>query len=508
MMKRLLLYSLILLLALNLTAASPKREMRGAWVATIYGLDWPKTTGTDRAAADAQRAEMDRLLDRMQRSGCNAVMFQARTFSDAMYPSDKEPWASALTGKRGVAPVSGWDPLAYVVEGAHKRGMECHAWINPFRYSVTDKAYTDRHAVQMKPLTLSYIERPRRRGEKAKTYTVLDPGNPAARRHVVDVCRDILTRYDVDGLIFDDYFYPDRLPLGHGYDYNEWRGSGSELSQADWRRENVNTTLREVYNMVKEVKPWAAFGVSPAGVGGGNGVSASRYGMEPCTGHDWMYDRIYCDPLAWMSGGYVDYISPQLYWARDHKTNPYRALASWWADAARRLGCDFYASHSLSSMAQAGGNNADAWQERGAQIEINREVTQGTPGSVLYAARNMNEFGDYLARNQWSARALPPVVRSGHAMPDPGPVSGLKRSGNNLRWDDKGAMMRYAVYAVPEGTDLLEAMSVSDGGIDGRYLQGFTYSPGWEIPQAMHSGYTFIVSPLDRAGNEWEPATL
>lgn len=504
-MKRLI--TLLLIFTCLCALGSPKREMRGAWVATIYGLDWPAASGTDRATMLAQQQQLQQVLDRLHHAGCNAVMFQARTFGDAMYRSQLEPWAKALTGQRGTAPFNNWDPLEYCVAEAHKRGMECHAWINPFRYSVQSAPYTDAYNARFKPWLLTYTEQPRRRKDKAKTYTILDPGNPQARAHVVDVCRDIVSRYDVDGIIFDDYFYPDRLPLGSGYDYNEWRQSGTQLSQADWRRSNVNSTLEAVYKAIKEVKPWASFGVSPAGVGGGNGVSASRYGLPACTGNDWMYDRIFCDPLAWMDGGYVDYISPQLYWARNHATNPYDSLAAWWSQAAVKMGCGFYASHSLSSMAQAGGNTPEAHAERGAQIATNRLLANQlgfTPGSIMYAARNMNEFGDYLALNNFKDRALPPVTKTSTPMPDPGCVKNLSVKGAQLQWEAPAANLRYAVYAIPHEMSPLDAMSIEDGTIDSRYLLDLSYTTSYTIPADIAGTHYCAVSVIDRAGNEWE----
>ncbi len=508
-MKRIICYLLIAVTFISIHAQEPvKREMRGVWVATIYGLDWPSVKGTDTSTAEAQRRSMTDLFDRMQRAGLNAIMFQVRTFSDAMYRSNLEPWAAALTGQRGSAPAGDWDPLQFAIEECHKRGMELHAWVNPFHYSTSTKPYTDKYDSKLRPMLLTYTTRPKSKREKAKTYVILDPGNVKARQHVVNVCRDIVSRYDIDGLIFDDYFYPDRLPLGAGYDYNEWKKSGSKLSQADWRRENVNLTVKAVGEMIKEVKPHVAFGISPAGVGGGNGVSASRYELEACHGNDWMYDRIYCDPLAWLDSGDVDYISPQIYWNRDHKSNPYTPIATWWSKVADRFGRHFYASHSLTEFDKAGGDGVITWKERTKQVEVNRNnAGNSTPGSIFYAARNIRLFGDFLSKAVYSSPALPPSYdwKQGN---DPGPVTKLTRKNDSLTWRPVDNLCRYAVYAIPIDHDDLDAMSVNYGGYSAGYLLGMTYNPSFTLPKEKLKGYRYAVTPIDRNGHEWEPAII
>lgn len=504
-MNRLLITLLLFLSILGARADEPvKREMRGTWIATIYGLDWPKMSGADKATADAQRASLCSMLDRLKGAGINAVMFQVRTFSDAMYRSPYEPWSAALTGKRGAEPADGWDPLAYCVEQAHARGMECHAWVNPFRYSTSAKPYADKFDSQLRPLLITHTIPAKGKRGKAKSTVILDPGNQKAREHVVKVCRDIVSRYDIDGLIFDDYFYPDRLPLGKGYDFNEWKKSGSKLSQADWRRENVNKTVAAIHEMLQEVKPYVQFGISPAGVGGGNGVAAGRYGLDDCTGNDWMYDRIFCDPLAWLNDGHIDYVSPQIYWTRDHATNPYEPIADWWSRVAVRFGRHFYASHSLSDFAKKGGDNSAAWRERGAQIEANRRsASNNAPGSIFYAARNINGFAGHLSKNQFARPALVPARDWKHAA-DPGNVTGAKIKNGRLTWKPVDDLCRYSVYAVPADVDLLDAMSLSYGGISADYLLDITYKPSYDIPAAKSKGYRYYVAPLDRYGNEWE----
>ncbi len=485
----------------------PKREMRAVWIATIYRIDYPSAAGTDNTAAETQRRELDLMLDRLKKSGFNAVAFQVRSMCDAMYRSSFEPWSASLTGSRGAAPADGWDPLQYCVEQAHRRGMECHAWINPFRFAVTKElpATPADMKIRNAGLLLSYTD------PKGKKTTVLDPGNSKARQHVVNVCRDIVSRYDIDGLLFDDYFYPDRIPLGKGYDHDRWKASGSLLSQADWRRENVNKAVAEVYDMIQTVKPYVRFGISPAGVGGGNGAASSRYDLPPCyCGNDWMYDRIYCDPLAWLEAGTVDYVSPQIYWNRDNTSNPYEPIARWWSEVSDHFACHFYASHSISSFQKS--DNREAWEERGAQVEINRrETLNAAPGSIFYSAKYITSdaakgFGRHLRENHYTTVALPPAIDWKDA-PDPGAVEHLRRDGALLEWDDLDNM-RYVVYALPEETDLIEAASEIDAGFKPEYIVDITYSPSFTLPTDRMKGYIYAVSPLDRYGNEWTPTII
>ncbi len=295
-------------------AQAPKHEMRGAWVATVYGIDWPSVQGATPEIAEQQKAELTTLIDTLQTAGLNAIFLQVRPMADAIYASDKEPWSSYLTGRRGTAPADGWDPLAFAVEEAHARGMELHAWVNPLRFAASSASLPSTPA-DTRALRNGWILK------SGKSPAVFDPANESAVQHVVDVCRDIIRRYDIDGLVFDDYFYPDRFPR----QANEPADRYGEL-----RRHYVNKTVAAVHAMVEKTKPWVRFGVAPAGVAGGNGKATAKYNiLPPIVGSDWMYDRIFCDPLAWLNEGTVDYVSPQLYWPSDHETNPYEPLAQW-----------------------------------------------------------------------------------------------------------------------------------------------------------------------------------
>ncbi len=514
---------------------SPKHEMRGAWVATVYGIDWPSTTGTTAACAEEQRKELRRILDILQEGGLNAVMLQVRSMSDAMYRSCLEPWSAYLTGERGVAPAKGWDPLAFAVDEAHKRGMELHAWVNPFRLAngaapVAQKAAKGSVVFDPKGKgwVLSYSKKAKnvsRKGKKggrkraaqqpsAPTVSILDPGNPAARAHIVAVCRDIVKNYDVDGLIFDDYFYPDGLPLGGGYDFSRWQketaGMGEDApSQADWRRGNVAKTVEAVHDMLRKERPWVRFGISPAGVAGGNGEACSRYGLpEPERGRDWMYDRIYCDPLEWLDAGSVDYVSPQIYWATDHETNPYEPISRWWGKVALTFNRHCYPSQKVLAL-PAG---EAAWREQGGQVEINRENSTATGGgSIFYSTAHISGkkaagVAEYLRNSCYSSPALMPPMEWKDAA-DPGAVKGLKRDGGTLSWYPQPDM-RYVVYAVPDELSPLDVIADTGRNFLGRYIMCVTYDHEVAIAAGRLKGYWFAVAPYDRYGNEWEASIL
>lgn len=471
-------------------AEAPKHEMRGAWVATVYGIDWPSVQGADAQTAERQKAELTTLMDTLQTAGLNAVFLQVRPMADALYRSDKEPWSSYLTGRRGTPPDAEWDPLAFAVEEAHARGMELHAWVNPLRFAASSASLPSTPA-DTRAIRNGWILK------SGKAPAVYDPANESAVAHVVDVCRDILRRYDVDGLVFDDYFYPDRFPRQQGEPADKY---------GDLRRHYVNRTVAAVHAMVEKTKPWVRFGVAPAGVAGGNGKATARYNiLPPIVGSDWMYDRIFCDPLAWLNEGTVDYVSPQLYWATDHATNPYEPLAQWWDRTARHFKRHCYPSHSLTNLASTPAH----WREQGLQIDIDRRSV--SPGSVLYSASSLTGkkaggLASWLGNRQYLMPALMPPMDWKHAR-NPGKISDLALDGNILRWKGNDAG-RYVVYALPDDLTAEDvAADAPDRNYLAAYIAGVTYIPEFELPGYLLEGYRYAVAPYDRYGNEW-PATM
>jgi uncharacterized lipoprotein YddW (UPF0748 family) len=294
-----------------------QREFRGVWIATVANIDWPSSNAL--TVAD-QKAELIRLLDRAAALRLNAVLFQVRPGCDALYESSLEPWSEFLTGTMGRAPFPRYDPLKLAVAEAHARGLELHAWFNPYRA---------RHKSAASPVSPDHISRTK--PALVKTYgreLWLDPGEPAVQEHSLNVVMDVVKRYDVDGIHFDDYFYPYRVTeRGKEVDFPDqesWEriGSKSGLSRSDWRRDNVNRFVKRVYNSIKAAKPHVKFGVSPFGIW--------RPGYPPqIKGLD-AYEQLYADSRKWIREGWLDYFAPQLYWPVDSPGQSFPALLKWW----------------------------------------------------------------------------------------------------------------------------------------------------------------------------------
>lgn len=516
----------------------PKREMRTVWLATVFGLDWPAeysqtniyqrsnviTKTGDVAQINKQKQLMITLLDSLAKNNMNCVNFQVRGMCDAMYNSAYEPWSSYLVAKRGMDP--GYDPLQFVIDECHKRGMECHAWLNPYRYESTAGSWGSGEGEYRHDHPDWLME--------FKGQTRLNPGKPEVIQRIVDVCKDIITKYDVDGILYDDYFYiddttPNKDSFALDKDlYDKYVEDGGTLSQGDWRRENVNTMIKKVYDMIQEVKPWVRFGVGPAGVAASDPAVALKYGVTPCPGGDWQYNQIWSDPLAWVSSRTLDYISPQVYWTIGNDTD-YARVTPWWSTVANKFNRHMFVSHDISSLnikskaalnesaestgmsvlertignqTKATGPNNDTFEEYANQVRLNRECSlDDSPGSFFYSTKFMYWiaplFGHYLKNSVFSKPAIIPAItyKPGYR---PGNVKNLALTGDKLSWEGYDNV-RYTVYAVPVSVAPEEFNGESD------YLLGTSYATTYEIPEGYGSGYKFAVCVLDRYGNEYTP---
>jgi len=539
----------------SLFAQSPKREMRAGWLATVYRIDWPTTamTSVTTANINKQKAEFITILDSVKAANMNAVFFQVRPETDAFYNSAYEPWSAHLGGARGVNP--GYDPLAFAIEESHKRGIELHAWLNPYRYETSAGKYTGLpgdYKTAHPEWILDYAVYTN--GTKTTDgITILDPGNPAVRKLIKNVVGDILSKYDLDGIIFDDYFYAYAGTKSTLDSYSQNLYKPTSMTLSNWRRDNVNKMVADVYDTIQAVKPQVVFGVSPFGIWTTTASVATAKGLtlpSGITGSN-MYEQIYCDPVAWMEQGKVDYISPQLYWTTTSSGQDYDVLCPWWSDVAKKYNKYFYSSMSLSSLTSTykapqkapaipwvdvpadlhelkeytrnGGlltgltntekrisaaTTAFGDAEVGLQIERNRTSTKNAaPGSVFYSIKhlvNNGKFAKYLRDLKFTTPALPPAI-SWKSHPALGTPTNVKVSGTILSWNFSTENVRYAIYAVPNA--LKNNATIFNSSL---YLLGMSYTKTFDLSNhvAKLPTHQFAVSVVDRYGNEYTPVFI
>ncbi len=401
---------------------SPKFEFRAVWVATVANIDWPSQPGL---TTRQQQDEIIHILDMHHRMGMNAVILQIRPSSDTFYPSKLEPWSGYLTGIPGKAPDPFYDPLQFWIEEAHKRSMELHAWLNPFRVALN----------QNHPLAANHIAF--RNPEWIVKYgnsLYFDPGLPQTREFVAHVVKDIVTRYDVDAIHFDDYFYP--YPLAEDFPdsisfarYN--RGYFSE-NKTDWRRENVDIIIKMLNDTIKAVKPWVKFGISPFGVW--RNSKDDPLGSNTRAGAT-NYDHLYANIIKWQENGWIDYTLPQLYWQIGHPAADFKTLAYWWQN--HTYGRGMYIGLGLYKYDRQ--SNVKEWRNPGElprQIKLLREV-KGIGGAAFYSSKHFNRdlqgFQDSLMLNLYKLPALvPPMPWLGNQSPQP--VKRIRKRGRTIRW--------------------------------------------------------------------------
>ena len=498
MKRRIILIALLAAFVASFVIAAdmpPKREQRGIWM-TAYLSDWPSGAITASNTPIVQNA-CRKMLDTMRVNHINVVYYHVRAMCDAMYNSAYEPWSSYVSGTRGVAPA--FDPLGYLVEEAHKRGIEVYAWVNPYRYGHGDNKWgqSDRDYIYTHPewlLTTSY-------------ETVLNPGIPEVRQRVVDVCKDILDKYDVDGLVFDDYFYnQDNPSFSLDADlYNAYRAAGGTMSQGDWRRENVNQMVKDVNDMVKTTKPWVRFGIGPAGVACTAQSVADKYGVEPCpVGSDWQYNQIYSDPMAWVTRGTIDFLAPQVYWKT---TGTYTGVTTWWGKMAARFNRHIFISQWIPD--EEGWTLAEFVKQ--GHVMRDAMAAGGNPGMVYFRYstwRNKKEVIDgkvrqlrtWLKDSLYSTIALNPAPAWLKPDQNYNTVNNLNYSEGTLTWDSI-PNVRYVIYAIPDGVE------DRDFHCQAQYIDGVTYWASYTLPNNKRDGYRYAVTILDRWENEYAPAT-
>jgi uncharacterized lipoprotein YddW (UPF0748 family) len=480
----------------DLTPPPPLREMRGAWVATVANIDWPSRKGLTTAE---QQAELIAILNRASQLKLNAIIFQVRPACDALYASRIEPWSEYLTGVMGRAPQPFYDPLAFAVAEAHKRGLELHAWFNPYRARVLEAA---------SPAAANHISKthPQLVRQYGK-YLWLDPGEKQVQDYSLSVIMDVVKRYDVDGIHFDDYFYPyrEKDKAGKEMDFPDeasWQrfGARGKLSRSDWRRENVNRFIERVYKSIKSAKPWVKFGVSPFGIW--------RPGNPPqIKGLD-SYTELYADSRKWLANGWVDYLVPQLYWPIDPPDQSFPVLLKWWTqqNARGRLlapGMDTTKGGRASSGETT--NTTRRSRSWGATEIVNQiRLTRQQPGTCGHIHWNMKA----LMRSTTLDEALEREVYQKPALMPPAPWLGRSQPGKPKLTAPKaitGSQLR--ITWSPSGWSkpcLWLLQSRSGEHWTTQILPSATTSRTWNsaIPDVV------AVSAVDRTGNISAPAAV
>lgn len=491
MNKRLFILLLLLLCQLSIVnmalAQQPKREFRGAWIQCVNN-QW-KGMGRER-----MQQTLTYQLDELQKSNINVIIFQVRAEGDALYQSQLEPWSRFLTGQQGVAPNPLWDPLQWMVDECHRRGMELHAWINPFRAKTKGTPELT---------SMYYLQHP----DRFFIYDGLwlfDPGIPENRQYICQVARDIVSRYDIDGLHIDDYFYPYPVAGIQIPDDRSYALYGQGMERGAWRRQNVNIFIRDLYQTIHQTKPWVKFGVSPFGIY--RNQKSDPRGSQ--TNGLQNYDDLYADVLEWVRKGWVDYNVPQIYWEVGNKAADYATLVRWWNDnAAQRpliIGQDVERTVKY----------ADTTNPQSHQIYQKYNLQRAMPGvsgsCQWYAKACVDNPGNYTTVLR---QVYHPYIALQPAMPwldskAPGKVRKAKvlwmPDGPVLFWTapkaktELDAATRYVVYRFEKG----EKVDIGNPA----HIVAVTADTFLRLPYAGgRTQYTYVVTALDRLQNESKP---
>ena len=490
------LRKLILLLALFLATGVgaqiqqqspyPKREFRGAWIQAVNGQF--RGIPTEKL----KQTLIDQ-LNSLQGAGINAIIFQVRPEADALYASQLEPWSRFLTGVQGQAPSPYWDPMQFMIDECHKRGMEFHAWINPYRVKTSLKSeLSPNHLYNIHP-------------EWFVTYNnqlFFDPALPESRRHICMVVADIVSRYDVDAIHMDDYFYP--YPA-KGMDFPDdasfARYGGGFTNRADWRRSNVNILIQKIHETIRGLKPWVKFGISPFGIyrnEKNDPLGSKTNGLQN-------YDDLYADVLLWARNGWVDYNIPQIYWQIGHPAADYETLVKWWAKNTENRPL-FIGQSVMNTIQNADPKNPSVNQlPRKMALERAYQTIGGScqwPASAV--VENAGKYRDALVQEYHKYPALVPVF---DFMDDkaPGKVRKVKKvwteDGYMLFWtaprakDEMDRAVQYVVYCFGDK----ERVNIDDAS----HIVAVTRNNFYKLPyKDGKNKYRYVVTALDRLHNE------
>lgn len=490
------LISLLAIMICGQTIAyeNPKREFRGAWLHVI-GQSQYQQMGTK-----ACKTYISEQLDKLEAAGCNVVIFQVRPTADALYKSEIEGWSSWLTGRRGKAPSPMWDPMQYTIDEAHKRGMEFHAWLNPYRVTSSSKDnLPDDHLYYQSP----------ERFVKFNGQIFFDPAYKENRDLITSIISDIVKRYDVDGIHLDDYFYP--YPKGSikfNGDDDSYAKFGDKMDRGDWRRQNVDLLIEQLHKAIKSEKSWVRFGISPFGIW--RNKSSDNRGSDSSGLEN--YDDLYADVLLWDEKGWVDYLAPQLYWQLDLKAAPSRHLVEWWNDNVKNA--DLYIGQEVKRTMDTPDPQNNDTNELDTKVRLSRKLKK-VDGNIwwhgYWVTDNYKGVADSLALKYQSTLALPPVynkLEQNHA--SVGDLSSRKQ-GNDviINWEhpenftgygsdvaiglSESDIVKYVVYEFFDG----ETIDIEDS----QTIVAITPQNAVRISD-VNKGTTIVVTPIDRLNRE------
>ena len=484
-MKRFYLLLLTALMVVTV-AAQPKREMRGAWIQCVNGQF--QGMGTQ-----AMQQTLTYQLNELQKDGVNTIIFQVRPECDALYESRIEPWSRFLTGQQGRAPQPYWDPLQWMIAQCHARGMELHAWINPYRARTkSTTVLASNHIKNRKPQNCFEYD----------GLTILNPGIPENRNYICEVARDIVTRYDVDGIHMDDYFYPYPAAGQAIPDDAQYRQYNNGIrDRGDWRRYNVNLFIEQFYKTVHQAKPWVKVGISPFGIyrnKRSSSIGSNTNGLQN-------YDDLYADILLWVNNGWLDYCVPQIYWEIGNKAADYDTLIRWWNKYAG--GRPLVIGEDVERTVKYTDPQNPSQHQLPAKMRLHQQMPN-VKGTVLWYAKaavdNVGNYGSTLRNYYWRRPALQPDM-SFIDKKTTNKVRGLKRVWTNegyiLFWTaPKGknwqtTAVRYVVYQFAKG----EKVDINDAS----KIVAITSNTFWKLPyKDGKTKYTYAVTALNRLQNE------
>lgn len=473
---------------------APKREFRGVWVATVANIDWPSRPGL---TVDQQKQELIGLMEQHKRNGMNALLLQVRPAADALYAKSREPWSQWLTGRQGVAPAGGYDPLEFAIKEAHSRGMELHAWFNPYRATMNLNSYiSEDHMTRKRPdLFFTYA------GKKQ-----FDPGLPEVREYIIQVILDVVKGYNIDGIHFDDYFYPYPVAgqqINDGNTFQKYDNGFTNIK--DWRRNNVDLLIKQLGDSIHHYKKYVKFGISPFGIWKNDKEDPEGSATSGLSN----YHELYADSRKWIKEGWVDYLNPQVYFSFTRRAAPFNVLVDWWSK--QTYGRHLYigqAAYLVNQKMEAAWRLPEQIPDQVRYIRGNNRIQ----GSVYFSSKSFFTMArgtaDSLRNNLYRYPALPPQMPWLDDI-DPNPPQELSaqavETGIQLKWaapliaSDGETASGYVIYRFDEGEEMdvlhpKHILRIS--------FEEFTFFMDTNIEKGKR--YNYLITALDRLKNESE----